>query len=83
MRRVHTQPGLDSYLQDLFTCKDQRGAGVGRALTGGAYSAARRARIGQVYWQTQEDNISGRRLYGQVLKHAGFVVYATDLVGAP
>ena len=71
------------YLQDLFTREDHRGAGVGRALIEGVYSAARRARIGRVYWQTQEGNAAGRRLYDQISKHAGFIVYATDLEAAP
>ncbi len=71
------------YLQDLFTRKDQRGTGVGRALIEAVYSAARRARITRVYWQTHEGNAAGRRLYDQVSAHAGFIVYATDLGAAP
>ena len=71
------------YLQDLFTREDQRGTGVGRALIEGVYSAARRARISRVYWQTHEGNAAGRRLYDQVSKHAGSIVYMTDLEAAP
>ena len=71
------------YLNDLFTREDQRGTGVGRALIEGVYSAARRARIQRVYWHTQESNAAGRRLYDKVSKHAGFIVYATDLEAAP
>ncbi len=81
--RSTTRPEGVCYLQDLFTREDQRRAGVGRALIEGVYSAARRARIGRVYWQTQEGNAAGRRLYDQISKHAGFIVYATDLEAAP
>ena len=71
------------YLQDLFTRDDQRGTGVGRALIEGVYSAARRARICRVYWQTHESNAAGRRLYDQISKHTGFIVYGADLEPAP
>ena len=81
--RSTTRPEGVCYLQDLFTREDQRGTGVGRALIEGVYSAARRARVRRVYWQTQETNAAGRRLYDQVSKHAGFIVYATDLEARP
>lgn len=71
------------YLQDLFTAEGQRGQGVGRALIEGVHSAARRARIQRVYWHTHESNAAGRRLYDQVAKNAGFIVYAIDLDAAP
>ena len=81
--RSTTRPEGICYLQDLFTREDQRGAGVGRALIEGVYSAARRARVGRVYWQTHEGNAAGRRLYDQVSQHSGSIVYATDLEAAP
>lgn len=81
--RSTTRPEGVCYVQDLFTREDQRGTGVGRALIEGVYSAARRARIGRVYWQTHESNAAGRQLYDQVSKHAGFIVYTTDLGAAP
>lgn len=81
--RSTTRPEGVCYLQDLFIREDQRGTGVGRALIEGVYSAARRARVLRVYWQTQESNAAGRRLYDQVSKHSGFIVYATDLEAAP
>ena len=71
------------YLQDLFTAEDKRGQGVGRALIEGVYSPARRARIQRVYWHTHQGNAAGRRLYDQVAKHSGFVVYSVDLAAAP
>ena len=81
--RSTTRPEGVCYLQDLFTREDQRGTGVGRALIEGVYNAARRARICRVYWQTHESNAAGRQLYDQVSKHAGFIVYTTDLDATP
>jgi GNAT superfamily N-acetyltransferase len=67
------------YLSDLFTHESARGRGVGRALVEGVYTAARDARAQRVYWQTQATNAAGRRLYDQVAKHQGFIVYAQEL----
>jgi len=66
------------YLQDLFTAPEARGRGVGRALIEGVYARARDAGATRVYWQTKEDNATARRLYDQMARHHGFVVYAHD-----
>ncbi|MFL6628102.1 MAG: GNAT family N-acetyltransferase [Burkholderiaceae bacterium] len=66
------------YLQDLFTAPDARGRGVARALIEAVYARARDAGAKRVYWQTREDNATARRLYDQVARHHGFVVYAHD-----
>ena len=66
------------YLQDLFTAPEARGRGVGRALIEGVYERADEAGAKRVYWQTKQDNATARRLYDQVAKHHGFVVYAHD-----
>ena len=66
------------YLQDLFTSAEARGRGVGRALIEGVYAQARDAGAKRVYWQTREDNMAARRLYDQVARHVGFVVYSHD-----
>ena len=52
----------------------------GRALIEGVCAQARAAGIKRVYWQTHETNSTGRRLYDQVAKHHGFIVYARDVV---
>ena len=67
------------YLSDLFTLPSKRGAGVGRALIEAVYAAALTAGSKRVYWQTHESNVAGRHLYDKVAKHAGYIVYATDL----
>lgn len=66
------------YLQDLFTAPAARGRGVGRALVEGVYARARDAGAQRVYWQTKTDNATARRLYDQVARHDGFVVYRND-----
>ena len=66
------------YLQDLFTSSESRGRGVGRALVEGVYARARDAGAQRVYWQTKTDNATARRLYDQVARHDGFVVYRND-----
>jgi GNAT superfamily N-acetyltransferase len=66
------------YLQDLFTAPELRGRGVGRALIEAVYARARDAGAKRVYWQTRADNAPARRLYDQLARHHGFVVYAHD-----
>lgn len=63
------------YLQDLFTAKEARGAGVGRALIEAVYDRARQAGASRVYWQTHETNETAQRLYDQVAEKSGFIVY--------
>jgi GNAT superfamily N-acetyltransferase len=63
------------YLQDLFTKEDARGAGVGRALLEAVFQAARIAGLPRVYWHTQENNLTARKLYDQVAEQLGFIVY--------
>jgi GNAT superfamily N-acetyltransferase len=66
------------YLSDLYTLPELRGQGLGRALIEGVCAEAHRAGVVRVYWQTHESNAAGRRLYDQVAKHHGFIVYARD-----
>ena len=77
--RSTTRLELTCYLQDLFTAPEQRGRGIGRALIEGVCAQAKAAGIKRVYWQTHETNSTGRRLYDQVAKHHGFIVYARDV----
>jgi GNAT superfamily N-acetyltransferase len=67
------------YMQDLFTSREARGQGVGRALIEAVYEQARRAGCPRVYWQTHETNQTAMRLYNQVAYRSGFIVYRHDL----
>lgn len=67
------------YLSDLYTNEAARGQGVGRALIGAVYSAARAAKASRVYWQTYETNTTARLLYDKMAKHHGSIVYSQEL----
>lgn len=67
------------YLQDLFTAPAARGRGVARMLISEVAEWARVEGCGRVYWLTQEDNVTARRLYDDVADYAGFVVYRMPL----
>ncbi|HEY6336034.1 MAG TPA: GNAT family N-acetyltransferase, partial [Alphaproteobacteria bacterium] len=60
--------------QDLFTSKELRGKGVGRALIEGVYERARIAGSTVVYWQTHETNLTAMKLYDKLAMRSGFVV---------
>jgi GNAT superfamily N-acetyltransferase len=77
--RSTTMIGLNCYLQDLFTDAQARGGGVGRALIEAVYERARAAGSTRVYWQTHETNKTAMRLYDQVAKNGGFVVYSATV----
>jgi GNAT superfamily N-acetyltransferase len=67
------------YLQDLFTAPQARGQGVARALIGAVGEWSREHGCARVYWHTQQDNHTARRLYDQVAEHRGFIVYVLPL----
>lgn len=67
--------GPRCYLEDLFTAKEARERGVGRALIEAVYAAADARGADQVYWLTQEFNATARRLYDQVAKATPFIKY--------
>jgi GNAT superfamily N-acetyltransferase len=73
--RSTTAMELVCYLQDLFTSEAARGKGVGRALIGGVYEQAARAKSSRVYWQTHETNLVAQELYNKVAERSGFIVY--------
>jgi len=71
--------GPTCYLQDLFTAKEARGAGVGRALIEAVYERAREGGARTVYWHTHETNTVAIGLYDKVAVRSGFIVYRKDL----
>jgi GNAT superfamily N-acetyltransferase len=67
------------YLQDLFTAREARGQGVGRALIAAVTEWARDQGCVRLYWNTQASNATARRLYDQVAENRGFIRYQIDL----
>ena len=64
------------YLEDLFTSKDARGKGVGRALIEAVYKAADEHGADQVYWLTEDFNKTAQLLYDKVANKTPFIKYA-------
>lgn len=71
--------GNTCYLQDLFTAPAARGTGIGRALIEETAARARAAGCERLYWHTHETNAAAMKLYDQVARKSGFVVYRKDL----
>jgi len=67
------------YLQDLYALPETRGTGVGRALIEAVYAEADRRGAPQVYWLTQEDNATARRLYDRIATCTDFIKYQRPL----
>jgi GNAT superfamily N-acetyltransferase len=63
------------YLQDLFTAREARGRGAGRALIEAVYERAQAAGASRVYWLTHESNTDAQALYDKVAARSGFVQY--------
>ena len=77
--RSTTSVGPICYLQDLFTSPEARRSGIATALIHRVYDEARIAGSPRVYWQTQESNADGRRLYDKIAEFSGFIVYRKSL----
>jgi GNAT superfamily N-acetyltransferase len=77
--RSTTSSANSCYLQDLFTVKEARGLGVGRALIEAVYALASEAGAARVYWQTHETNATAMQLYDKVAEKSRFVVYRKPL----
>lgn len=63
------------YLQDLYVAAGVRGTGAGRALIEAVYRAADAAGKPNVYWLTQADNATARRLYDRIGSVTPFIKY--------
>lgn len=63
------------YLEDLYVSQAARGTGAGRALIKAVYAASDKRGADQVYWLTQENNETARRLYDRVGHLTPFVKY--------
>ena len=63
------------YLEDLFVDPSVRGKGTGRLLIEEVYKEADRRGCSRVYWHTDDDNTSARKLYDNVASLTNFVQY--------
>ncbi|MBV7257689.1 GNAT family N-acetyltransferase [Pacificimonas sp. WHA3] len=64
-----------TYLQDLYADPDMRGMGVGRRLIEAVYAEADALDAPNVYWLTESDNHTGRRLYDRIGTLTKFIRY--------
>jgi GNAT superfamily N-acetyltransferase len=64
-----------TYLQDLYADPSARGTGVGRALIEAVYAAADAAGRPSVYWLTQDNNATARKLYDRIGRLSPFLRY--------
>ncbi|MGO2278493.1 MULTISPECIES: GNAT family N-acetyltransferase [unclassified Psychrobacter] len=67
------------YLEDLYVSENVRGQGVGRALIEQVYAFANEKGCNRVYWVTQEDNTSARKLYNNIASLTDMVQYRKNL----
>lgn len=71
--------GDDCYLEDLFLDMSARGHGIGRALLDDLVVISREKGCKRLYWHTDKDNTTARRLYDHYAKEDGHVRYRLPL----
>ena len=71
--------GEDCYLEDLFLAPAARGQGLGRALIDDLIALARARGWHRLYWHTDEDNATARKLYDSYVQTDGHVRYRMKL----
>ncbi|WP_319517524.1 GNAT family N-acetyltransferase [uncultured Martelella sp.] len=67
------------YLEDLFVDENQRGRGIGKRLIDDLIAMGRRDGWTNLYWHTNKDNETARRLYDRYDKADNFVRYRLPL----
>jgi GNAT superfamily N-acetyltransferase len=67
------------YLEDLFVDSTVRGKGVGRALIEHVKSYAIENKCSRLYWNTDEDNSTARKLYDTYVLESGKRQYRIQL----
>jgi len=76
-------PNGHCYLEDLFVDPAVRGSGVGRALIEYVKSYALEMKCSRLYWNTDEDNATARKLYDSYVLESGKRQYRIQLVNIP
>ncbi len=67
------------YLQDLYADPEVRGKGIGRALIEAVHTQAQKAGAHSVYWMTNQNNDTARKLYDRIAKVTPFVKYVKSI----
>ncbi len=67
--------GDDCYLEDLFVSPDARKTGVGGALIDDLVALSREKGWHRLYWHTDQDNTTARRLYDRFTPTDGHIRY--------
>jgi len=67
------------YLEDLFVDPTSRGGGVGRALINYVKDFAVQNKCSRLYWNTDEDNLTARKLYDSYTLESGKRQYRISL----
>ena len=67
------------YLEDLFVDPAVRGGGVGRALIDYVKAFAIENKCSRLYWNTDEDNVTARKLYDTYSLESGKRQYRISL----
>lgn len=71
--------GDDCYLEDLFVSPAARGMGLGRALIEDLIALARARGWHRLYWNTDQDNATARKLYDSICSDDGHIRYRMTL----
>ena len=71
--------GDDCYLEDLYLSQAARGQGIGRALIDDLIAVSRQKGCKRLYWHTDKDNATARRLYDHYAREDGHVRYRLAL----
>jgi len=72
-------PNGHCYLEDLFVDPNARGSGVGRSLTDYVKAFAMEKKCSRLYWNTDEDNATARKLYDTYVPESGKRQYRVPL----
>ena len=71
--------GDDGYLEDLYVDPSARGQGLGRALIEDLIAIGRARGWRRLYWLTEIENTTARRLYDQFCDNDGHIRYRMTL----
>ena len=74
---------IHCFLEDLFVDPSVRGKGAGRALIDYVMDFARSKQCSRLYWNTDADNVTARKLYDSYVLESGKRQYRIQLVNIP